>query len=107
MTKTYTIAELKQRSDAGIFAVPYRRGRQLGAMRILDGTIVETPLPAQRAQAPEFPAVCLELAIGGKVATIHHIQLGLVDSFLLYEGVFLLPSGEVAAVYGAEAVPLG
>jgi hypothetical protein len=38
---------------------------------------------------------------------VHHANLGLVAAFVALEGVYLLPSGDVAAVYGAEAGPLG
>ncbi len=38
---------------------------------------------------------------------VHHANLGLIAARLLLEGVYLLPSGEVATVYGAEAVSFG
>ena len=46
-------------------------------------------------------------ASDGEPATVHHANLGLIAEFLAFEGVYLLPSGDVAAVYGAEAVPVG
>ena len=52
-------------------------------------------------------AECFEVAHGGVPATIHHANLGLVVAYLPLSGVYLLSDGEVAAVYGAEAVPLG
>ena len=107
MTKTSSIVELRTRSAEGIYAISYRDGRRLGVFRLSDGTIAETPTPDERCGAPDDPTGCLELAIGGGVATIHHVQLGLVSGFLGLEGVFLLADGNVAAVYGAEAVPIG
>ena len=107
MTDSSTILELRHRSGEGIYAVPYRARRGRKARRLPDGSIVERPTPAQRREAPERPAACFEVAAGGGPATIHHANLGLVAAFLVFEGVYLLPSGEVAAVYGAEAVPIG
>lgn len=102
-----SILELRSRSDNGIYAVPYRAGRRRKATQLTDGVIVERPSPAERRQVPERPVAYFELAAGGGEATIHHANLGLIAGFLTLEGVYLLPSGEVAAVYGAEAVPIG
>ena len=74
---------------------------------ILRGKAVERPTPDQRSEAPDRPADFLEVAAGGGPATIHHANLGLITGFLALEGVYLLPSGDVAAVYNAEAIPIG
>ncbi len=107
MTTTTTIVELRASTEAGIYAVVYRRRRNRGVLKLLDGTIAEIPIPDQRCDAPAHLDECLPVAIDGGIATIHHVQLGLVASFLLLQGVFLLPGGEVVAVYGAEVVPIG
>lgn len=39
--------------------------------------------------------------------TIHHACLGLVVAYPQFSGIYLLPDGDIAAVYGAEAIPLG
>jgi hypothetical protein len=102
-----TILELRPRTADGIYAVPYRSRRGRKPERLPDGLIVERPSPEERREAPDRPAVCFELATGGGPATIHHSNLGLIAGFLVFEGVYLLPSGDVAAVYGAEAAPIG
>jgi hypothetical protein len=102
-----TILELRSRSGEGIYAVPYRSRRCGKAQRLPDGSIVERPTRAKRREAPERPEPFFEVAAGGGPATIHHANLGLIAGFLVLEGVYLLPSGDVAAVYGAEAVPIG
>lgn len=102
-----TILELRPRSADGIYAVPYRSRRGRKPQRLPDGSIVERPTAEERREAPERPATCFELAAGGGPATIHHANLGLIAGFLVFEGVYLLPSGDIAAVYGAEAVPIG
>jgi hypothetical protein len=101
------IFELRPRSAEGIYAVPYRSRRCGTAQRLPNGSIVERPTPAQRRQAPAQPDPFFEVAAGGGRATIHHANLGLIAGFLQLDGVYLLPSGEVAAVYGAEALPIG
>ena len=106
MASPASIVELRCRSRGGIYAVPYRRRRAGRIERLPDGSIVELPTPEQRREAPVWPAPCLELALGGGPATIHHVYLGLVGELLAFEGVFVLPSGDVAAVYGADAIRL-
>jgi hypothetical protein len=107
MLNTITIIELRRRSAVGIYAVPYRGGRPSRAVRLPDGAIVEVPTPDQRCEAPDRPGDCFGVAIDGSPATIHHANLGLIKSYLLFEGCYVLPSGDVAAVYGAEANPVG
>ncbi|QEH38859.1 hypothetical protein OJF2_74690 [Aquisphaera giovannonii] len=100
-----TIYELRAAQPAGIFAVPYRAGRRGRPVRLPDGAVVEGPVPDQRCEAPTAPPGCLDLA-KGVAATIHHEVLGLIDGHLRLTGVFSLPSGDVAAVYGAQAIPI-
>jgi hypothetical protein len=107
MRNTITFIELRRRSAVDIYAVPYRGGRPSRAVRLPDGAIVEVPTPDQRCEAPARPRDCFEVAIDGSPATIHHGNLGLIKSFLMFEGCYILPNGDVAAVYGAEANPIG
>ena len=102
-----TIYELRVGSSAGIFAVPYRAGRPSPAVRLPDGAIVEEPRPDERREAPDEPEGAFGIGKGGVPATAHHANLGLIVGHLALSGVFLLPSGEVAAVYGAQACPIG
>lgn len=101
------IFELRARSAPGIFVVPYRGGRRGKPVRLPDGAIVEEPRPDQRPGAPDRPDGMFPIGSGGVAATVHHANLGLVVGYLPFSGVFLLPSGDVAAVYGAEANPIG
>lgn len=107
MTTMPAIVELRHRSAAGIYAVPYSRQRPGKALRLPDGAIVETPTPEERTEAPDRLPDCFEVAAGGGPATIHHVNLGLVSAYLSFEGVYLLPNGVVAAIYGAEATEIG
>lgn len=102
-----TIYELRVRSSMGIFAVPCRGGRRGKPLRLPDGAIVEEPPPDQRPGPAETPEEAMPVGSGGVPATIHHLNLGLVAGYVPLSGVYLLPSGEVAAVYGAEVHPLG
>lgn len=107
MLKTATFFELRRSSRAGIVAVPHRGGRPGKAVRLPDGAIVEAPTPDQRCDVPEHPNGHLEVGHGGVPATCHHRNLGLITGFAPLAGVFVLSSGEVAAVYGARAEPIG
>src|SRR4051794_12805419 len=106
MTITSDIIELRSQSRSGIFAVPYRGRHRRKPLRLPDGAIVERPTADERCEAPDLPGACFEVAADGGPATIHHANLGLIAEFLSFEGVYLLPSGDVAAVYGARAVPI-
>ena len=64
-------------------------------------------LPTERCEASDRPEGIFVIGAGGVPATIHHANLGLITGFLPLSGVYLLSSGEVAAVYGAEAIPIG
>lgn len=107
LTDSPTIFELRRRSGSPIFAVPYLEGRRLRIRQMPDGAIVESPTPSQYRRVPKSIDACLGLAQGGEPASMNHYNLGLVTSFLPLEGLFLLPDGEVAAIYGAEAVVIG
>jgi hypothetical protein len=106
LTTVTSIYELRACSNLGIFAIPYRAGRPREAIRLPDGAIVEMPLPDQRGDAPSRPMSLFEVGAGGVPATIHHANLGLITGYASLAGIYLLPSGEVAAVYGAEAIPI-
>lgn len=107
MPITSSIVELRCRPGESIIAVPYR-GRCPGrALRLPDGLIAEVLTPDERSEAPDVPDGCIGLAADGAPATTHHANLGLITTFRTLAGVFFLPSGDVAAVYGAEAVPIG
>ena len=101
------IYELRRLTRHGIFAVPFRSSRPIKPISLPDGAIVEVLLPAQRADSPRFVAEAFSIAQGGVPATIHHENLGLVIAHLPFAGMFCLPSGEIAAIYGAEPVPIG
>lgn len=101
------IVALRRVGRGGITAVPYVGGRRRPPVRLPDGAIVEVPLPEQRRRAPERPEEFLAVGRGGRAATIHDVILGLTTAYAALTGVFVLPSGEVAAVYGAEADALG
>jgi hypothetical protein len=105
--ETSAIVELRQRASAGIFAIPYRRGCRGRAVRLPDGAIVEVPTSDLRLEAPIRPEPIIGVTIDGAPATIHHANLGLISAYVEFEGVYLLPQGEVAAVYGAETVSIG
>lgn len=108
MVEAASILELRRRTTKhAIYAVRYRSRRARGVERLPDGAIVEAPTEALRGEAPEQPAPCLELTSGGVPATIHDICLGLVSALVALDGVYVLPSGDVAAIYGAEVVPIG
>jgi hypothetical protein len=106
MLGTSEILELRRRSRVGIFGVTYRRGRPRETLRLPDGAIVESLTPKQRRDAPEHPIECMAIASDGRPATVHDANLGLIATFLTLDGVFLLPSGDVVAVYGADAEPI-
>jgi hypothetical protein len=60
-----------------------------------------------RLNVASRPSECLSVAIDGQPATIHHAYLGLIAAHVMLTGLFMLPGGDLIAVYGAEAVPLG
>jgi hypothetical protein len=99
--------ELCRQSEPGIYAVPYRGQHARRAFRLPDGGIVEAPVSEERCEAPGVVPDNLAVAHGGIPATIHHANLGLITCFLPLTGIYLLPDGDVAAVYGAKAVPIG
>jgi hypothetical protein len=101
-----TVIELLA-SAGGIWAVPYRNRRRLAPVKLADGAIVETPTADQLRQAPEGDIANLGIDAEGRA----HNNRGVYDAypvevFIGLTGRYLLPSGDVAAVYGAKAVPL-
>jgi hypothetical protein len=102
-----SLYELCRRSEHGIYAVPYRGRRARKALRLPDGAIAEAALPDQRCEVPYSVHETFGVAHGGMPATIHHANLGLIVGYLHLSGIFLLPDGDVAAVYGADVTPLG
>jgi hypothetical protein len=77
-----------------IWAIPYRERRALSPLKLICGAIVEAPNEAQRSRAPAELPTRIPLPGNPEVS-------------IRYSGLFLLPSGEVAAVYGAVLEPLG
>jgi hypothetical protein len=88
------ILELVRSHPSGILAVPYRDGAPLPARTLPDGAIVEAISPSALSRHIRRPVPVREGA--GDAATGRPRA-----------GVFLLPDGDVAAVYGARARPLG
>jgi hypothetical protein len=86
----------------GAYAVPYSGRRPLMPVRLLDGVIVEEPMHTQLASGPtryeEFLGVDSQGPTGGRDPR----SLNGDEVLLSYTGVYLLPSGRVAAVYGAK-----
>ncbi len=107
MINVDAIVEFRRRSAVGIYAVPYRNQRRGKPVQIPDGAIGETATSEERSEAPDQLPDWFEVAAGGGPATIHHANLGLVADLLPFDGVYLLSSGEVAAVYGADVLPIG
>jgi hypothetical protein len=77
-----------------IWAIPYRDRRALSPCKLVCGAVVKAPTAAQRARAPSV--LPNRIPLPGNPAV-----------FIRFSGVFLLPSGDVAAVYGAVIEPLG
>ena len=77
-----------------IWAIPYRDRRALSPCKLVCGAIIKTPTEAQRARAP--PVLPSKIPLPGNP-----------EVSIRYSGLFLLPSGDVAAVYGAVIEPLG
>ena len=102
-----TIIELRRRPESAIFAVPYRDARRLRTRRLPDGAIVEAPGSDERCHVPRQVDACLAVTSWGEPASVGHANLGLIASYLALSGIYLLPDGDVAAIYGAEACPLG
>jgi hypothetical protein len=108
--------ELKS-NGRGCWAVPYRFRRRRKAVRLPDGAIVEEPTENQlfehmpRAKSVDGGTVpgWLEMTRdGSRLIRPTDVYRGhACDSvFVHVAGVFVLPSGDVAAVYGANAKTL-
>ncbi|WZO99298.1 hypothetical protein EP7_000897 [Isosphaeraceae bacterium EP7] len=98
--------ELRRCTDHGIFAIPFRDGMALRPVQLPDGAIVEVrpdeELGDSRIEVPS----CFEVGHGGVPATRHHASLGLVIAHLPISGILQLLDGRIAAIYGAEVVPI-
>jgi hypothetical protein len=97
------LVELHRCSKTGIYAVPYRNGKKGKPIQLPDGAIVEVPTESQSAEFEYSMTRALALTSGGGPATIHHANLGLIDSYVHLVGLYVLSDGVPAAVYGAEA----
>ena len=77
-----------------IWAIPYRDRSALAPRKLSCGAVVKAPTAEERSHAPEgFPAR-IEMPGNSEVS-------------IKFSGLFLLASGDVAAVYGAVQEPLG
>ena len=81
-----------------LWAVPYRKKRKRNPVKLMDGCIVEELLPGQAQE--HFPK-----AKGYEDATAVPacFEINGTDSFVMAIGRYVLPSGDVAAVYGGKA----
>jgi hypothetical protein len=94
--------ELTKLTEHGIHAVPYRNGRPLAPVELPDGMIVENTTSAHQAhKPPDYPTWLGLDAEGRPRPDATKGRPGPCDGFLKLTGVFLLPSGDVGAVYGA------
>jgi hypothetical protein len=102
---------IELRSDVrGCWAIPYHNKRRRRAIRLPDGAIVELPANALRFDhVPWGLPALLEVSRDGSrvIAQLQSLEGDLPDSiFLGCAGIFHLPSGEIAAVYGARVEPI-
>ena len=77
-----------------IWAIPFRERRALTPLKLICGSIVTTPTEAQRRLAP--PELPIRIPLPGNPTVS-----------IRYSGLFMLHSGDLAAVYGAVTEPLG
>src|SRR4051794_17613930 len=89
--------ELKSDRGAPIFAVPYRNGRRLKPVKLPDGAIVETPPQEDMGHVPKALPAYFGLDARDEPATSGE------ESYVSLHGVFLIPPGQVAAVYGCTS----
>jgi hypothetical protein len=99
---------IELRSDSrGAWAIPYRKKQRLEAVNLLDGTIVEeAPPDLMRQHLPNdgVPSLFELKADGSGEVTDEDILNGYRGESIFHglAGIFLLPSGDVAAVYRAK-----
>jgi hypothetical protein len=87
-----TVVELVPQSTNGIWAVPYHNRRKRKPERLPNGAIVESATIDQRREVPDGLPAYFECE---------------GDCFIGLSGVFVLPSGQVGAIYGADTSRLG
>lgn len=93
--------------EHGIHAVPFRAGRPLDPIALPDGAIVEMPTDEQRWHVKDGWNSLLGLDAGKAVPDSATDYDPCGYTYIKCGGVYLLPSGQVAAVYGCQAVDLG
>jgi hypothetical protein len=80
----------------GSFAVPYRKKTPATPIRLTRGTLLRTPPSSYWENIPKTLPTDLDLTSEGHSC----VWIGLL-------GVFLVPSGDVAAVYGGVVASVG
>src|SRR4051812_12539725 len=80
----------------GSFAVPYRKKLPAQPVRLTSGTLLRTPPCSYWDDVPRTLPTDLDLTPEGHTG----LWIGLL-------GIFLIPSGEVAAVYGGVVASVG
>ena len=77
-----------------IWAIPYRNRLAMAPRKLSCGAVVKAPSAEERSHAPEeLPA---RIGLPGNP----RVSIG-------FSGIFRLPSGDIAAIYGAVKEPLG
>jgi hypothetical protein len=80
----------------GSFAVPYRNKVPVKPVRLTSGTLLRTPPSSYWEHIPKTLPTDLDLTSEGHTG----IWIGLL-------GIFLIPSGDLAAVYGGVVASVG
>jgi hypothetical protein len=80
----------------GSFAVPYRKKLPEKPVRLMTGTLLRTPPSSFWEDVPKNVSADLDLTPEGHTG----VWIGLL-------GVFLIPGGDVAAVYGGVVASVG
>src|SRR4051812_18348994 len=100
--------ELSADHGRGIYALPWLGRRWGKAIRLPAGAIVE-PVPAERQhESPRRYVANMQIdALGLVWPDTGPRAEGNDAPFFGGDGPYLLPSGEIAIVYGAKAIPIG
>jgi len=85
-----------QEGQFGSFAVPYRNKLPAKPVRLSSGTLLRTPPSSCWEDVPKTLPTDLDLTPEGHTG----LWIGLL-------GLFLIPSGDVAAVYGGVVASVG
>ena len=80
----------------GSYAVPYRKKLAVIPVRLPSGTLLRTPASSQWEDIPRTVSTDLDLTPEGHTGA----WIGLL-------GLFVIPSGDVAAVYGGVVASVG